>query len=541
MERKARGGRAPSAWEARREGGVRPVLAFFAALLRLPAGRLWRELLLGPITLYFFLRRGAERRASRAYLRQALGRKARFFHIFRHFYVFAQTLLDRFFLLERGEEALHVAVAGKEALLAALAEGRGAVLVSAHFGSFDLLRLVLGTRSPVPVRVVMHRRAAGPLTAILAASHGARGEEIIELSAEEGPPVAALLALRETLAANGVVGLLGDRALPGQRSATTSFLGRPARFPLGPYLLAARLEAPVLLAFAVRTGRRRYEISLTPLADFREKTSRTNEYDELIRNYVKTLEALCRRHPYNWFNFYPFWLDAEERGEVVAATGPVPRSRLTSPASPAPIAGRRALHAWRRRALRLIAAAFAAPLLAAAPEPFTIDALFRRLGARPERRARFTETRRVKGLSAPLELSGTLTFRRPDYLEKSVETPRPERLLAEGDHFTLEAPGKPAETIEAADAPPLAAMIEAIRATFRGDLAALRRRFSVGLEGGWEGWTLTLVPLDPLLSRYLTSVILRGEEDELTALSYRETGGDESVLTLLPLARSPLP
>jgi predicted LPLAT superfamily acyltransferase len=521
-------GKSASGWQMCREGGTRPVLALFAALLRLPGGRLWGELLLGPITLYFFLRRPAARRASRAYLGAVRGRPARAWHVFRHFYSFAQTLLDRFFLLERGEKALRVSVEGGEALAAALEKGRGAILLSAHLGNFDILRLVLGAAAPVPVRVVMHRLRQGPLTALLAASEAARSHEIIELDGDIGPPLNALLALRETLAANGVVGLLGDRAVSGQRSAPLSFLGRPAHFPLGPYVLADRLEAPLFLAFAIRSGWRRYEIRLSPLPAPREDVK---NYLDSLRIYVSALETLCRRHPYDWFNFYDFWSDAEAGREA-----PAPRpSPAFSPLRPAPL-GPLPL-SWRRRALRLLAAALTLPLLAATPDPpFTIDTLFRRLGTPAERRARFVETRTIKGLSAPLILTGTLTYRRPDHLEKTVETPRPERLTAEGNRLTLEAAGKPPQSIDADASPPLAAMIEAIRATFAGDLAALRRHFSVGLEGNWNGWTLTLVPLDPLLARFLVSATLSGREGDLTALTYREANGDQSVLSLTPLS-----
>lgn len=510
-------------WEDCREGGSRPIIGLFATLLRLPGGRLWGELLLWPITLYFFARRKSERRASRAYLSAIRGRPARAWHVLRHFHVFAETLLDRFFLLEQGEKALTVDIRGLEALKAALAEGRGAVLLSAHVGSFDILRLVLGGPSPVPVRVVMQRRSQGPLTALLAATGAARAHEIIELQGD-GPPLNALLALRDTLAANGVVGLLADRTAQGQRSATIPFLGRPARFPLGPYALAARLKAPLLLAFALRSGWRRYEIVLERLPGLAEDHKKSDDYFDLLRNYVGNLERLCRRHPYNWFNFYPFWTEMETGYEasVPAASSPstVPPPSLS----------------WRRRALRFLAAGLTVPLLAAAPDepPFTIETLMRRLATPPERRARFVEIRSVKGLTTPLRLTGTLLYRRPDHLEKAVETPRPERLIADGNRFTLESPGKPPQVIDADASPPLAAMIGAIRATFAGDLAALRRHFSVGLEGGWNGWTLTLVPLDPLLARFLASAALSGREGELTAITYREVNGDQSVLAITP-------
>ena len=42
------------------------------------------------------------------------------------------------------------------------------------------------------------------------------------------------------------------------RVATASFLGRPARFPLGPFLLAGLRGCPIVLSLCVRTGEARY-------------------------------------------------------------------------------------------------------------------------------------------------------------------------------------------------------------------------------------------------------------------------------------------
>ncbi|MBW8075945.1 MAG: acyltransferase, partial [Metallibacterium scheffleri] len=94
-----------SAWQGRREGGGWFAL-WLIRCIGLRGGRPPARLLLYPITLYFFLRRGPERRASRAYLARVLGRPARTRDVLRHFHAFAATTLDRVFLLARGERGL---------------------------------------------------------------------------------------------------------------------------------------------------------------------------------------------------------------------------------------------------------------------------------------------------------------------------------------------------------------------------------------------------------------------------------------------------
>ena len=94
------------AWRDRPEGGNRFALRLIAAFA-LRFGRRPARLALYPITAYFVLRRGAERRASREYLEQLRGRAVSAWEIFRHVHCFACTILDRVFLLcGSREEAL---------------------------------------------------------------------------------------------------------------------------------------------------------------------------------------------------------------------------------------------------------------------------------------------------------------------------------------------------------------------------------------------------------------------------------------------------
>ena len=85
-------------WSEHREGGSRFAL-WLIRTFGLRFGRSCSRLLLYPITLYFFLRRGAERRASYDYLQRITGRPANWRMVYRHIHCFAATILDRIYLL----------------------------------------------------------------------------------------------------------------------------------------------------------------------------------------------------------------------------------------------------------------------------------------------------------------------------------------------------------------------------------------------------------------------------------------------------------
>ena len=107
------------------------------------------------------------------------------------------------------------------------------------------------------------------------------------------------------------MGTLGDRAGLGgdARVSWVPFLGRPAAFPHGPFLLAAALRCPVLLMIGLRVSATTYEVFVEPLAHdvALAGPDRARRLDELVGSYVRRIEEYCLRAPYQWFNFYDVW------------------------------------------------------------------------------------------------------------------------------------------------------------------------------------------------------------------------------------------
>jgi outer membrane lipoprotein-sorting protein len=138
----------------------------------------------------------------------------------------------------------------------------------------------------------------------------------------------------------------------------------------------------------------------------------------------------------------------------------------------------------------------------------------------------FVETRSSSALTAPLVARGELRYAPPGRLERRVSAPVRERYIVEGDRVTIERPGAAPRTIALASQPALGAFLESIRATLRGDLAALRRYYRVELEGDAAGWTLVLLPADAALAELITVIRISGSRGRLTGMEVVEAGGD---------------
>ena len=298
----------PEHWRSRPEGGSR----FGLWLLRsvaLRGGRPLGRFFLYPIALYFFLRRGPERRASRDFLSRAQGRPASAWQVLRHMYSFAATVLDRAFLLANGERDFAIELEGLDLLIERIGRGRGVLLLGSHQGSFEVLRAI-GARCPgVPLRVVLDKQKTPAMTELLEDLAPQVGANVID-AANGGASIT--LAAAETCAAGGMVALLADRGHAREAVRHADFLGAPAPFPVGPWLLAHALRVPVVLCFGIYLGGNRYRLVFEPMAERVEipRHARNPALDALIGQYARRLEHYVHVAPYNWFNFYDFWQQA---------------------------------------------------------------------------------------------------------------------------------------------------------------------------------------------------------------------------------------
>ena len=305
-------------WKQRREGGGRFAIWLIRGIGRY-GGRGVARSLLPFITVYFLLRRGAERRDSLDYLSRVLGRRATWWDVARHIHCFASTILDRVFLLGGQLERFDVRVSGVEHLHVVLDSGRGLLLLGSHLGSFEVLRVLARQRPDYAIRVVLDKGHNPAMTQLLDELNPEIAAGVID-AGQDGPSL--MLQIQQALQSGALVALLADRVHSGEHSVDAPFLGAPARFPLTPLQVAAALKVPVALGFGLYRGGNRYDLVFEPFSDGLDipRQRRNAEIAALIRRYAERLEHHARSAPFNWFNFYDFWFhpDASE-GDARAA------------------------------------------------------------------------------------------------------------------------------------------------------------------------------------------------------------------------------
>ncbi len=299
-------------------GGTRAIRLLFGIYRVL--GRAVFTAFLYPVVAYFVVTGGTVRRASRAYLRairarlKDLGRPVPpGLTVFRHHLEFANGMLDKLATWADAAPAHPIAAEDLALLERFRTESRGALLIGSHLGNLEVLRAFGDDVPGLTINVLVHTRNSPKLNKVLAATSPQTLERMIEIDSL-GPESVA--TLRDKLAAGEHLAIVADRVSVRhtERSVLAPFLGRPAPFPQGPFVLASLLECPVYLLFFLKIDGR-YRIFVEPFADpfVLPRAERRETLERAIEHYAARLEEHCLLAPLQWFNFFDFWGQAGSR------------------------------------------------------------------------------------------------------------------------------------------------------------------------------------------------------------------------------------
>jgi predicted LPLAT superfamily acyltransferase len=274
-------------------------------------GRWPFRLVLYPVLAWYVAAKPRARRASRDYLARVGMRggapKPGLAGVLRHFGAFAESILDKMLLWGGLFDTGAVRHFGREVIDRRLAERRGGLLICAHLGNLELCRVLSNERADMKLTVLVHTKHAQAFNRMLGRLNPASQLNLMQVT-EMSPATAIELA--EKVARGEWVVIAGDRVpvAPNPRVATADFLGAPAAFPVGPYVLASILQCPVYLLFSQRRGDH-YELHFEPFAEQLRlpRAGREAALAELAGRYAARLEHFCLRAPLEWFNFYDFW------------------------------------------------------------------------------------------------------------------------------------------------------------------------------------------------------------------------------------------
>jgi predicted LPLAT superfamily acyltransferase len=294
-----------SAWDQQRERS-NPLMLRLLLWIAHGLGRGVARLLLVPIVGYFLLTGGSAKKASRDYLRRVLGREPGWADLARHFHAFASVALDRFFLVTGNTAIFDVSFHRPPELEEVIRQQRGCLLLLAHLGGFEIMRVTGSEQRKLPLRVLMDLTHNPMFIGLIQKLNPEFSKRVIDAS-QRGPALA--LALKQALDEGAIVGMMADRVRDDERAVEVNFLGGIARLPAGPWIFAGTLGVPVVLAFGLYRGGNRYEVHFELMMEklALPRATREQALRDCAQQYAGRLEHYARLAPYNWFNFYDYW------------------------------------------------------------------------------------------------------------------------------------------------------------------------------------------------------------------------------------------
>lgn len=290
-----------SAWHGKSKGTPLGYRIFVWVLRKF--GVLPAYFLLRFVTLYyFFFSFKASRQIYQLYRRKlGFSRIKSVFKIYKNYYLLGQSIIDKVVLMSGIKNKFSFHFDGEENLLKIAGMQKGGILLSAHIGNWDVAGHLF-TRLQTPINIVLYDAEHEQIKQYLEGVTGKRNVNIIVIKND----LSHIYAISDAFTKNELVCMHADRFLPGNKTISTDFLGQQAKFPMGPFLLAAKFKVPISFVFAAKEGRLHYHLFASEIKDY-SSFGKDKVMQEMLADFAKEMESKLRKYPEQWFNYYNFW------------------------------------------------------------------------------------------------------------------------------------------------------------------------------------------------------------------------------------------
>jgi predicted LPLAT superfamily acyltransferase len=218
--------------------------------------------------------------------------------IFKSYYVFGQTILDKIAISSNLNDRYTYESDGVHFINETLKEKKGGILISAHVGNFEISEYFFG---------VLEENASISLlttdiehTAIKEYLDSVRKTSSIKLILIKDD-LSHIFEVNAALARNEIVCITGDRYIEGSKFLTEKLLGEDAKFPAGPFLIASRLNVPVLFVYVMKEANKHYHLYA------RRSKAKHRDAQALLKEYTESVSWMLNKYPLQWFNYFDFW------------------------------------------------------------------------------------------------------------------------------------------------------------------------------------------------------------------------------------------
>lgn len=254
------------------------------------------------VAFYYVLFSSSSTRIIYNYFRKGLkfGKWRSLAYVYKNYYIFGQTLIDKIVVMANLPVPYTFSFDGENYLEEIIAGGKGGILMSAHVGNYELAGYYF-KRLPAKVNIVMVDNEREQIKEYLESVMQDRKMSIIFIKED----LSHIYEISNALRNNELIAIHADRYVAGSKTVAANFLGRGAKFPMGPFVLAATFKVPVSYVFTYKDDAKHYHLYATPPKEY--SGNKQAAIQEALYDYVNQLETRAKQYPEQWFNYYNFW------------------------------------------------------------------------------------------------------------------------------------------------------------------------------------------------------------------------------------------
>lgn len=213
--------------------------------------------------------------------------------------LFGQVVIDKFAMY--AGKRFDVEVDGMQYFNELASRDEGFLHLSSHIGNYEIAGYTLvSERKTINAVVYAHEKA----TVMENRNNMFVKTNIKMITLKED--MSHLFEIDEAVCGGDIVSFPTDRFMGQAKCVECDFLGRPAKFPQGPFSVGAMRGLDVLAVNVMKTGAKKYHIYVTPL-HYDKQQPRKEQIRQLSQAYVAELEKRVLQYPTQWYNFFDFW------------------------------------------------------------------------------------------------------------------------------------------------------------------------------------------------------------------------------------------
>jgi predicted LPLAT superfamily acyltransferase len=259
------------------------------------------------VSFYYFLTSKANR-FIRQYYRTAfkMSTLRAFFSVYRNNTLLGETIIDKFAIMSGIKTDFKIIHENGEVLDKIAQLGKGGILVSAHVGNWEIAGQGLN-RLNTPFNVLMYENEKSELRDYM---NEVMQKKKINIITIDEVNKSHIIELHKLFSNKEILVMHGDRYREGTKTFTADFFGKPAKFPSGPFILAAKFGVPLCITFSNKSSANTYAFySADPIEVSRTRSEAELEAacQKMLGIYIRELEKRLRQYPDQWFNYYDFW------------------------------------------------------------------------------------------------------------------------------------------------------------------------------------------------------------------------------------------